>query len=481
MNIKNKILYPINNKYLILQLKLRCVLTLLTINLILFIFNLATPINLSAQIESFKKDDSFYFDAIVFNSSKNGFGKIDIFSIVPYKNLKFLSDNNKYISKYKLEITIYDNKSEIISTKEIPKKIIENDYFNTQSGKGNFDYNQISFDLIPGDYKIHVKINDEFSNVIEEKSKNISIVDFQMFPFSISGIMLLSDIEENNGKFKITPHISDNIALLNNGLFIFFEVYLFKNTNQETEDKISKTENNSVKKVDFFIKIFNEKNVLTKEYPKFTKEIIIDNKKNYIKKQLFYRIEDLKGIGSGNLSLKLYATNSTINPDYEESNLIAISQRSLKLEVQELSEIINNLDNSIKQLRYVATQVELDKIQNSTNEVEKLELFNSFWANLDPTKNTERNEAFEQYYERVKYANQNFKSYLEGWLCDKGQIYIVLGKPSNIERSEDVNRRIIYERWIYGSREFVFADNNGFGDFRLVRPYSFNEKYVYSE
>lgn len=464
-------------------------LTLCILMLWITIFGL--NLNLFSQVDNNTDEDKYYFDAIVFNSKNDTYGRVDIYGVIPYKSLKFLNNKEKYVAKYNFEINIYNDRSEVIETKNLTKTIVESDYFITQGGKGNFSYVSSSIELKAGNYKVSVRLVDEFSNQILERSKSISIVDFSSFYFSLSGIMLLNEIEEVNSKFKITPHVSDNVATLQNGFFLFFETYYQSHLDQSHLDKSqsdqsSKDKSKQIQKsVDYFVKIYNEKNELVKEFPKFNKIIEVNsNNQNTanistISKQYFTRIEDLKGLSEGVYVVKIFAANATINTDFEESNLLAITQRTFKIKTAKQNKVLDNLDLAIRQLRYVARQTEIDKIQAGKDDREKLQLFNDFWAGLDPSKDTERNEAFEEYYARIQYVNENFKAYVEGWLTDKGQIYIVLGKPNNIERSQDGGRRVVYERWTYGSREFIFADNNGFGDFRLVRPFNFNEKFEY--
>jgi hypothetical protein len=121
---------------------------------------------LSQNDQSNINEEAYYFDAVVFNSKNDGYGRVDVFGIIPYKTLKFLNNKEKYVSKYNFEIYIYNNKSELIDTKTIPKTIVENDYFVTQGGKGDFSYIATSIELKAGDYKISVRLVDEFSNQI---------------------------------------------------------------------------------------------------------------------------------------------------------------------------------------------------------------------------------------------------------------------------------------------------------------------------
>jgi len=429
-------------------------------------------LSLLFALDGDKKEEEFYFDAIVFKNKSDFNGRLDIFAVFPFKNFKFLNNNEMFISKYNVEYLILDNNNEQIQSKKFNKSIVEENYSKTQSVNGEFELNQYSFVLPDGNYKIIVRLYDEIAEKMFEKSKSFSIINFYEFDFSLSGIMLVSEIEENNGKFKLTPFISENISKLNSNFFIFYESY-FNPTKSQNYD------------YDLFIKIYDDKDNVVYEKSKILQKIKIDsviinsNQNTLISKQFYIYINDIKKISNGKYTIKIFAANPTISDDFEEKNLIAVSQRSIVYYDDQNSQIENNLENSIKQLRYVASQTEIDKINSGKNEVEKIILFKEYWQLLDPSPNTERNEAFEDYYQKIQYSNNNFKSYTEGWLTDKGQIYIVLGKPTNIEKSQDATRRVMYERWVYGGREFIFADNNGFGDFRLVRPYSFNEKYQY--
>lgn len=442
--------------------------------LLLLLFVLLTARNLLAdEAERVSEADSFYFDAVAFNSTKGG--RADLFFIVPYKNLKFLNADGQYIAKYLVEITVFDTKANLITSKSIDRVVKEDDYFTSQGGKGNYSTLMTSVNLKSGEYKIVVKISDSFSSQVFEKYKTIAVVDFSAYSFSMSGIMLLSEIEEQDGKFKITPNVSDNISPLKNGFFIFFESYLYPKLEEIVDDK---------KTVDYFIKVFDDKNNEVRSFPKFTKTINLkDNEtisNNLVTEQYYQRIEGLENLQEGTYVLRLLATKGGgESQEYDERNLIAVTERALKLQKSDKLKIYDNLDLAIRQLRYVAKQSDIDKIQAGKDDKEKYLLFQDFWISLDPSSGTEKNEAMEEYYQRIRYTNENFKAYLEGWLSDKGQVYIVLGQPNYIEKSRDDGRRVSYERWVYGSREFVFADNNGFGDYRLIRPYGFNDKYVY--
>ena len=95
-----------------------------------------------------------------------------------------------------------------------------------------------------------------------------------------------------------------------------------------------------------------------------------------------------------------------------------------------------------------------------------------FWKKKDPTPGSERNEIFEEYYRRVNYANEAFSHYVEGWRTDRGMVFIILGPPNNVDRHPMDFDAKPYEVWQYYdlSKDFIFMDETGFGDYRLITP-----------
>jgi GWxTD domain-containing protein len=134
---------------------------------------------------------------------------------------------------------------------------------------------------------------------------------------------------------------------------------------------------------------------------------------------------------------------------------------------------LNNIDELISQLQYIANKNEMEHMEKAKTTGEKQKRFIDFWKSKDPTPNTKRNEAMLEYYRRLKYADKNFSTvYSKGWKSDMGMVYIIYGNPSNIERHPYEMDAKPYEIWDYYdiNRQFIFVDNTGFGDFRLVTP-----------
>jgi len=133
---------------------------------------------------------------------------------------------------------------------------------------------------------------------------------------------------------------------------------------------------------------------------------------------------------------------------------------------------VRDLDESIRELRYIARPDELSEIEDGKTYEERLKLFENFWKNLDPSPNTVENETLNEYYRRVEYANEHFTGYFKGWQSDMGMVYITLGSPDQVTRHPYEIDSKPYEIWEYYiiNRTFLFVDHTNFGDYRLENP-----------
>ena len=100
--------------------------------------------------------------------------------------------------------------------------------------------------------------------------------------------------------------------------------------------------------------------------------------------------------------------------------------------------------------------------------------FDDIWSKRDPSPGTPLNEMQEEYFRRVRYANQYFTVFRDGWRTDRGLIYIIFGPPSEVFRYEYNVDTKPFQTWTYYSKNLVFQflDRNGFGDYELTTPYS---------
>lgn len=105
----------------------------------------------------------------------------------------------------------------------------------------------------------------------------------------------------------------------------------------------------------------------------------------------------------------------------------------------------------------------------------------AFWKQRDPTLNTSRNEFREEHYRRVNYANQFFGrgTAKPGWKTDRGRIYIILGEPPEIMRTDGKIEVHPTETWFYQGMtnlgfppgfHLIFYQRGATGEYRLYSP-----------
>jgi GWxTD domain-containing protein len=112
------------------------------------------------------------------------------------------------------------------------------------------------------------------------------------------------------------------------------------------------------------------------------------------------------------------------------------NQKALK---QELSKPYKKwLDEDVV---YIITDEERAAFRQLSNDEERDNFIEAFWQRRDPTPDTEENEYKEEHYQRIAYANEHFAAGVPGWRTDRGRMYIVFGKPDEIESHPAGGRR----------------------------------------
>jgi GWxTD domain-containing protein len=105
--------------------------------------------------------------------------------------------------------------------------------------------------------------------------------------------------------------------------------------------------------------------------------------------------------------------------------------RQKKALKQELSKVYKKwLDEDVV---WIITDEERQAFKQLSNDEERDQFIEAFWQRRDPTPDTEENEYKEEHYQRIAYANEHFAAGIPGWKSDRGRIYIMYGKPDEID------------------------------------------------
>ncbi len=82
---------------------------------------------------------------------------------------------------------------------------------------------------------------------------------------------------------------------------------------------------------------------------------------------------------------------------------------------------------------YIISDEERKVFKDLKTDEEREAFIEQFWARRNPDPRSPDNTFKEEHYRRIAYANQMFASGIPGWKTDRGRIYIMYGKPDEIE------------------------------------------------
>ena len=414
-------------------------------NILNLVFILLMFQYVKAQVETADQPDKtrslpkYYQDFLDFSAPDSGTTRVDAFIQVPYNRIQFVKSDKGFTASYTVTISVFnENREKLITEKVWNEEVNEKDFEQTNS-RNNYNLSLKSFYLAPGNYIIRSSVEDkeskkEFSTENPLKVKNLE------GPVALSDVIIISKVSESDQSRKILPNVSGNVATQKDGVPVFFEAY------SDIPRDIS---------IQYIIS--NEKHDV----------IFQSNESQHLdtgKTQIFHTIKD-SSISLGNYLL-------TISLLDEDENVIASTNKPFFSRWSGVPSTVKDLDLAIEQLVYIASQSEMDYINDAKTNEEKTKRYLEFWKKKDPSPSTEENEVFNEYYRRINYANEHFSHYVKGWKTDRGMVFILLGAPNNVDRHPFEYDSKPYEIWQYYqmNKQFVFVDETGFGDYRLITP-----------
>lgn len=131
-----------------------------------------------------------------------------------------------------------------------------------------------------------------------------------------------------------------------------------------------------------------------------------------------------------------------------------------------------SFDEMLQRLRYFATPEQLRGL-GATPRDERAAAWANFWKETDPISGTPEHEGLRDYFDRIASANRRFAGEgEEGWLTDRGKVYVALGAPERIEVDDDRDNgvRVGAQTWYYIDYDvrLVFESQMGFDRWRLT-------------
>lgn len=384
--------------------------------------------------------------------------RCDVYVAVPFSLLKFVELDTGNVAEYTLETIIRDSTGRKVVDSTYRRTIVEDEVAVTRGSTGAADNSVRRYRLTPGSYRCEFVLRDVFGKRDFSLSQKIVVPAFPDGEASMSSVMLVREIEQRGDRYAITPFIGDILWSKDIQLFAFVDCYVPR----------------GVPQVGLHWAVTATDGRILASGTGEPVDVSSGAAQAFIPLVLPQRMMP----GTYQLRLRLHPWEQRGSIDTTQT----LTERSRQLIIPRSSSgaVLSDLSKAIRQLIYVADQADIDMINSGTTEADKLAQFDEYWKRLDPTPATVRNEAFEEFYDRVEQANRRFKSYSEGWLTDMGRVFIIYGEPLQVDRFSTQSGMSVAVRWMYPNNlMFTFEDASGFGDFRLRTPMPAGAKYRY--
>ncbi len=405
----------------------------------------AAQVEISAQVPR-EYSATLFLDPVAFIGSRPGEARLDVFVRVGYDNLSFVKAGDAYAASFEMEIRIEDSSgTQVVDT--LTTESIDGLTFDQSVAASGYSLKQRSFPVSPGRYAVFVIIRDLDSKNEKRASYRCIVPDFTTPVVALSDLMIVGRLTVHDGRRSIQPNVSPNVGNLAGKFFVFFEVY-----NRAGGDSLR-----------FEARVINMK-----------QEVVVSTDTTqpvaHGRNEVFMQIEN-SALPIGDYVLAIRAIPASVQRGVEGKS-VASRVREIIVHWDGLPQNAKDLDVAIDQLQYIAKDNELEDLKSAATFAEKQQKFLNFWKRRSTNPNAPRNEKMAVYYGRVAYANRHFSRYREGWRTDMGIVYILLGPPSNVERYPFQIDEKPEEIWQYYELnfQFVFRDENGFGDYRLLTP-----------
>jgi GWxTD domain-containing protein len=392
---------------------------------------------------------TLFVDPLAFFGPQPGETRLDVFVQIGYENLSFVRTGDTYAASYEMTIRVEDSTGTAVADKMWTEHVSVQSFDQSVSASG-YSLQQRSFPVSPGHYAVFASVRDLESKSEKKASYRCIVPDFSVSPVMLSDLMIVGRLTVKDGRKSILPNVSPNVGNIANAFHVFFEVY-----NRAGADSLR-----------FEARVLDAKQEVAVHTD--TTEFITTGRN-----EVFIRIDNsAMGLGDYVLSVRAVPASVPRGAQNTEKEFIASRARPIIVRWKGLPRAMKDIDLAIDQLEYIAKDNEMTELKSAKTLAEKQQKFLEFWKRRSTNPNAARNEKMAIYYARVEYANKHFTRYREGWRTDMGLVFILLGPPSNVERYPFQIDEKPEEVWQYYdlNYQFVFRDENGFGDYRLLTP-----------
>jgi GWxTD domain-containing protein len=378
---------------------------------------------------------------------------IDYVYKIPYYQLTFIKDDNKYKAALSLAVEVHDTSGQFIY-RQIKQTTISVNSFNETNSADKYCEDIMVFHLPNDEYNFLPVITDvQSGQEIRLDKKKVMKINTDTAEVLEPLVLSENNIELKGNEYPVLADFDDAIP--------------FSPMQYELAIPVKDT---SVQKI--YVWIIDDKDTVYSSY--INKSFLSDLSLSKVEGQIVINSDH------GTKEYRNFILNnfSSLLSEGRAKIVVAENKDGLKSNTFFKKVIwfnkpfsLLNPEFAIASLKYIESDSLVSRLLDADNKLYPDEL-EKYWHKFDPTPNTKFNELMNEYYNRIDYAMKNFAplSKDNGADTDRGRIYIKYGMPEKIERSSNDDGKV-EELWIYTKENlsFRFVDKNGTGEFPLAK------------
>ena len=387
--------------------------------------------------------------------------RVDIYTQMQYKNIRFEKSNGGFKASYTLTAVIRNSKGEIIQSKEVDCPIETRTYEETVSPR--FDSRLQSIVLPPSDYSLEITAVDNLSHLRFSHVEKLSAKNYSDSSTIASGILFLNTMVHDEKGITIRPILPSSISLLSDSIGIFQELYNIGANDTIHIAEIYRTPRNS----------FNEDRSFNYLMPPYKTPLAkCENRSDSVylmKDSLFiasqsgtlqtFQFYPLPSVGGTTIERTISVRNNT------KRDSLSFIKNVFRRDKRFLNALSS--EEILSAMRYILMEREYDSLAGAVGQDQMVKI-NSFW---DHRGGVERRTEFER---KIAEANMLFTSCVDGSRTAMGIVYIVCGTPDYIDC-----RGSFIETWLYNIGERAYPiefrrENEQTVSFEIA-PFSIND------
>ena len=377
----------------------------------------------------------FDYEVVSFPGASLQAPTTQVFVWVRNSYLQYVTKDTLYSARYQINLGVNRENGISVLTDDKTYSITETNYAATIDPKIHHIH-QFELQLPPADYNFQIRLLDLNSNRSRVQERKKKVRSFEAERLEISDLLFLLSCD--NDTIKADQVIPSFSLPIQDKIYLYSEIITPGDAREvEVLSTISRKDGNQIFK-------FSKRITPTKKLTKVCLEITKENMRRG-ENQLILKVSDSEGMKSVRKELRFIA------------GIEGFAGQSTA--------------DMIEPLSYITDSEDWKKLKNVSDE-DRDTVFKEFWAKRDPNPGSPENELFDEFYKRVEYANRQFSLQRTfGWKTTRGQVFIIYGQPERVERSNpSAYSQAVYEIWYYDElrEKFVFLDEFGFGDFKLV-------------